>query len=277
MNKEIPQLYDIDINLLEIWKDANVRKMDVLLNIDDLAGNIKQYGVQIPLLVWEKQKDKRYLIFSGQRRYEASKIAKVKTIPCLVYRNISLTQARILSFSENMYRADMTMEDKSRATRELFEKFKDLEKVAKILGVKNVQTIKRYLKYDDIPEEIRKFGQKPYGDLSANEIEDIYFNFPDIKRAVTVAKKLASLKKSTIKRRKMHASVKVSGADDDVETITKRADKLINMQTFKIILPDTHSKTIEKVANKRKILIEDFLTNIIEHWIDDYLSGRGHE
>ena len=277
MNKEIPQLLDIPIEQLEVWKDANVRKMDVLLNIEELAGNIKQHGVQIPLLVWEKQKDKQYLVFSGQRRYEAGKIAKIETIPCLVYKNIPLIHAKILSFSENMYRTDMTMEDKSKATRELFGKFKNMEKIAKVLGVKNVQTVRRYLKYDDIPEEIRKYGKKPYGDLSANEIEDIYFKVPDMKRAIAVAKKLASLKKSTVKRRKMHASIKVSNPGDNVETISRHADKLIRMQTFKIVLPDTHSKTIEKIANIRKISAEDFMTNIIERWISDYLSGRGHE
>ena len=274
MSKEIPQLYDIPIEELELWKEANVRKTDVLLHIEDLAGNIKKFGVQSPLLVLEKEKNKKYLVFSGQRRYEASKIANMKTIPCLVYKSMSETQAKILSFSENMYRADMTIEDKSTATRELFDKFKNMDKVAIALGVKNVNTVKRYLKYDDIPDELRKYGRKPHGDLFANEIEDIYFNFPDLKRAVVVAKKLSSIKKGTVKRRKMHASVKVSSVYDDVETISKRADKFIHMQTFKIILPDSRSKTLEKVASVRKIPIEDFLVNIVENWIDEYLSGR---
>ena len=75
----------------------------------------------------------------------------------------------------------------------------------------------------------------------------------------------------------MHASVKEAVASDDVATITKRADKLIHMQTFTIVLLDTRSKTLEKIASARKIPIEDFLVNIVEGWIDNYLSGRGHE
>ncbi|MBI1663568.1 MAG: ParB/RepB/Spo0J family partition protein [Nitrosopumilus sp.] len=128
---EVPELYDIPIEQLEVWEEANVRKRDVLLNIEDLAGNIKKFGVQSPLLVWEKKKNEKYIIFSGQRRYEASKLADLDTIPCLVYKTMTVTQAKVLSFSENMYREDMTMEDKSNATRELFEKFKDMDKVAK--------------------------------------------------------------------------------------------------------------------------------------------------
>ena len=88
---------------------------------------------------------------------------------------------------------------------------------------------------------------------------------------------LASIKKSTIKRQKTHASIKMAVASDDITAITKRANKLIHVQTFKIVLLDTRSKTLEKVASTRKISIEDFIVNIVESWIDGYLSGRGHE
>lgn len=274
MIEDKPVLYDIPIEQLELWEEANVRKTDVLLNIEDLAGNIKEYGVQVPLLVKEKEKDKKYLVFSGQRRLRACEIAGESPIPCFVFKNITLTEAKILSFSENLYREGMTMEDKSRAANELFKKFRDMEKVASALGVKNVQTIRRYLKYDDIPEELRKFGKKEYGGLSAREIEDIYFKFPDLNRAVVVARKLASLKKGTNPRRKFHASIRMAHSSDDVSTIGKRADKLIHMQTFTIVLPDTRSKTLEKIAGARRVTIEDFLVDIVEQWIEDYLSGK---
>ena len=271
-----PELYDIPIEDLELWKEANVRKQNVLLNIEDLAGNIKKYGVQLPLFVKKKELHK-YLIFSGLRRFEASKIADIETIPCFVFKDITLTEARILSFSENLYREGMTIDDKSRAANELFKKFRNEEKVAKALGVKDVQTVRRYLKYDFIPEELRKFAKKEHGGLFANEIEDIFFKFPDLKRAIAVAKKLSSLKKGTLHRRKLHASIKVSHSSDDVGTISKRADKLIHLQTFKIILPDSSSKTIEKVALARKMKIEDFLIDIVEKWISRYLSGTTDE
>ena len=95
MSKEIPQLYDIPIEELEVWKEANVRKTDVLLHIEDLAGNIKKFGVQSPLLVLEKGKNKKYLVFSGQRRYEASKIANMKT-RLLIIVGIPITSGILL-------------------------------------------------------------------------------------------------------------------------------------------------------------------------------------
>ena len=271
--EEKPELYDIPIEHLELWKEANVRKTEPLLNIEDLAGNIKEYGVQVPLLVKEVKENEKYLIFSGQRRYEASKIAGRDILPCFVFKTITLTEAKILSFSENLYREGMTMEDKSKAANELFKKFKDMGKVARALGVKSERTVRRYLQYDDIPEELRKYGKKPY-DLFSNEIEDIYFKFPDLSRAISAAKKLASLKRGTAKRRKFNASIQAAHFSDDVGTLTKRAEKFIRMQTFEIVLPDTRSKTLEKVARARNIPIEDFMVNIINKWLDDYLSGR---
>ena len=58
---EVPQLYDIPIEQLEVWDEADVRKTDVLLHIEELAGNIKKFGVQSPLLVWEKKRLERHL------------------------------------------------------------------------------------------------------------------------------------------------------------------------------------------------------------------------
>jgi len=49
-----PELRDIPVDQLKLWEEANVRKSEVLLNIEDLAGNIKKYGVKVPLLVKEK-------------------------------------------------------------------------------------------------------------------------------------------------------------------------------------------------------------------------------
>ncbi|MEM3171939.1 MAG: ParB/RepB/Spo0J family partition protein [Candidatus Nitrosotenuis sp.] len=269
-----PELRSIPIDQLELWEEANVRKSEVLLNIEDLAGNIKRYGVQVPLLVKEKTPKAKYLIFSGQRRFEAAKLAGLEKIPCFIFREITLTEAKILSFSENLYREGMTMEDKSHAANELYKKFKDMEKVARALGVKDVQTVRRYLRYDDIPEELRKFAKKEHGGLSSTEIENIFFKFPDLDRAIAVAKKLASLKKGTKQRRKFHESVRISQPSDDVQTVSKRAEKLIQLQTFKIILPDTKSKTLEKIAFVRKITVEELLNEIIDRWLDEYLSGR---
>src|SRR2546425_6164702 len=154
-----PKLHFIPRERLELWREANVRYSEALLNIEELAGSIKKHGVLVPLLVKEEEPRKKYLVFSGQRRFEACKIAELPEIPCFVFKNINANEAKILSFSENLFREAMTAEDKSRAAVELFNKFMDMDKVGIALGVRG-GTVRTYLRYADIPEELRNFGKK---------------------------------------------------------------------------------------------------------------------
>lgn len=268
-----PKLDFIPIEQLELWEEANVRKSDIFLNIEELAGNIKRNGMRAPLLVKEKEPKKLYLVFSGQRRLEACKIAGLKEIPCFIFKEITLADAQILSFSENQFREAMTIDDKSNAANKLFQRFKNIDRVALALGV-TAQTIRGYLKWNAIPEKLKKFTKKEYGGLGNKEIEDIYIKFPDLDRAIAVAKKLGSIKKGTKARRKFHAAVRESAPSDDVKTVSERAEKLTNMKEIELLLPYSKYKTIEKVAYTRKITDLDLLIEIIENWVDDYESGR---
>ena len=265
-----PKLKKIPIDKLELWEDANVRKTDVLTNIGDLVGSIKKNGLHVPLLA--KPRDGLYLVFSGQRRLFACKAAKLQIIPCFVFDDIGLTDARLLSLSENLYREAMTKEDKSNAAKALFERFNDITRVAKALGVKE-NTIKGYLTYDAIPEKLKRFGRKG-GGLSPKQVQDIYMKFPEIGRAVSVATSLSKMKGRNEKS-KMHAAIRESAPSDDIRTIKRRAEKMLRMKTYKIILPDNDYKMIEKVAYSRRIDEEDLLVDIVENWIKEYNEG-GH-
>ena len=70
--KNIPtpeiKIEKIPIKKLKVWVEANVRKNNAKTDIDDLAGNIKENGIQSPLFV--KPSRSMYQIFAGQRRYK---------------------------------------------------------------------------------------------------------------------------------------------------------------------------------------------------------------
>ena len=265
-----PKLEDIKLEKLELWYDANVRKSEELTNIENLAGNIRKNGLRVPLLV--KKKNNKYMVFSGQRRLLACQIAQIHTVPCFVFNDIDLTDARILSLSENLYREAMTMEDKSNAARALFEKFGDMDEVAAALGVK-VQTVKGYFTYDAIPDELKQFARKG-GNLTTKQVGDIYTKFADITTAKAVAKKLAGITNRE-KQLKMHAAIRTSAPSDDIPTIERRTEKLLHMKEYKIILPDIDYKLVEKVAYSRRIKGEDLLIEIVEDWVQKY-NERGY-
>lgn len=267
-----PKLRWLKLDWLKLWEEANVRKSGTLVNIQDLALNIKKNGLRAPLLVKEAERDKEYWVFSGQRRLQACDMIKLESVPCLVFEKISLTDAQILSLSENMYREAMNIDDISDATDVLYKKFGDIAKVALSLGVTESK-VKSYLDYKAVPDEIKKFVGKGKGTITPKQAKDIYVKFPDIKRAVAVAKELASIN-SRKKKISFHAAIREATPDDTISELHKKTDKLSHLKKYELLLPDTKSKTIEKIAYAKKITELDLITDIVEQWIDGYERGE---
>lgn len=267
MIEDRPSLRQIKLDKLEFWEEANVRKNDPLLNISDLVTSIKKNGMCVPLLV--KQVDGVYKVFTGQRRYEAAKIAKLSEVPCYVFKDISLRNALMLSLTENVLREAMSKEDKSTAAVTLLKLCKGIDKVAKIMGVKE-GTIRSYLRYDDIPQELRDFRRKG---LSGKQIEDIYVKFPNMEDAIEVAKDLAKIKD----KKKTYAygvAIRKSAPSDKPADIRKRAAKIEHAKTLKILLDEDYYRTLSKVAFIRKRTDAEFATEIVEDWVDGYNKGE---
>lgn len=267
-----PKFDHIPLEQLELWEEANVRKSSALVNIQDLAMNIKRNGLRVPLLVKEKIPKKLYLVFTGQRRLEACRMVDYSPVPCFIFKQISLRDAQILSLSENLYREAMTIDDISEAANKLLQIFKDLSKVARALGVTE-STVKGYLDYNAVFPELRAMVGRGKGKISAQQAKDIYVKFPDLNRALAAGRELAKITDRT-KKKKYHESIRAATPSDTWDSIRHRAEKLIHMKPFKILLPDSKYKVIEKIAYVRKIDEEDLLVNIVEKWIEEYERGE---
>ena len=263
-----PDLMMIPIEKLELWEEANVRKNDAMENITDLVTSIKRNGVCSPLLV--KPNQGIYAIFSGQRRFEAAKIGKVLRLPCYVFKEISLTDAIMLSLSENVLREAMTKEDKSAAASRLLTLCKSIGEVAKIMGVTE-STVRGYLRYEDIPKELREYRKQG---LTGKNIEDIFVKFPNIDDAIDVAKDLAKSSSQKKKRRAYGEAIRKSNPFDKPADIRKRATSMEQMKTIKIMLGEDYYHTLSNIAFVRKRTKEEFTTEIVEDWIDGYNSGE---
>lgn len=83
----------------------------------DILTSVRAGGVQMPIHVWPhpKRKDK-YEILDGERRWRACKNLKLKTVPTIVHRGITIQAAMILMITANKFR----------------KKLKPLEEVAEI-------------------------------------------------------------------------------------------------------------------------------------------------
>ena len=262
-----PKLRFISIDKLELWEEANVRKNDALENITDLATSIRKNGVRVPLLV--KPEGRFYKVFSGQRRLEASRIAKLEEIPCYVFVEISLKSAMMLSLTENVLREAMTKEDKSVAAAELLRLCKGIDKVAKIMGVAE-STVRGYLRYDDIPQELRDYKNK--GALPS-EIEKTFVKFPNIEDAKAVLDELIKIRDRK-KRQAYRVALRKSLPSDKPSDIKKKATAIEHSKPLEIILDDDYYSTLSKVAFVRKRSDQEFAQEIVEDWIDGYHRGE---
>lgn len=77
-------------------------------DLDELADSIRQIGVLQPLLVSEK--GGTYEIISGNRRYEAAKMAGLERLPCVVKQNVEPSLFTIMLIHANMFRVKTDME-----------------------------------------------------------------------------------------------------------------------------------------------------------------------
>lgn len=86
----------------------------------ELAQSIKTHGIIQPIIVVKK--GERYLIIAGERRWRASQLAGLKTIPCIV-REYTDREIAEISIIENLQREDLNPIESARAIKQLIEQF----------------------------------------------------------------------------------------------------------------------------------------------------------
>lgn len=99
--------------------------------IERLRDNIKVQGIQTPLSVCEK--NGKYIIAAGNRRYFAGKMAKVKIFPCIVFPLNNFDRIRI---QENVMREDLKPSQAAQYVKLMMkETNKTLKELSKITGI----------------------------------------------------------------------------------------------------------------------------------------------
>lgn len=94
--------------------------------LNELAASIRTHGVIQPIVV-NKDED-GYLIIAGERRWRASKIAGLDTIPCIV-KNYTERQIKEISIIENLQREDLNPIEAARAIKQLMDEYNFTQEV----------------------------------------------------------------------------------------------------------------------------------------------------
>ncbi len=108
---------EIDIKLIDV-NPNQPRKNFEPTALKELCDSIKQHGVIQPIIV--NKTDDRYIIVAGERRFRASKLAGLKTIPAIV-KNYTEQQVKEVALLENIQREDLNPVEVANAMRELLE------------------------------------------------------------------------------------------------------------------------------------------------------------
>lgn len=159
---------DIDPN-----PDQPRRRFDQA-SLKELADSIRQVGVLQPILVSEV--DGRYRIIAGERRWRASRMAEMTTIPCII-RQMDQVQRMEAALIENLQREDLNAIEEALAVRSLMEECGlTQERAAERLG-RSRPAVANLLRLLSLPEKVIGFVRE--GKLSAGHaralaaIEDV--------------------------------------------------------------------------------------------------------
>lgn len=89
--------------------------------LEELAASIRSVGVMQPIVV-RPIPEGRYQVIAGERRWQASRIAGLTTIPALL-RQVSNEQAMEMTIIENLQREDLNPMEQARAYERLGREF----------------------------------------------------------------------------------------------------------------------------------------------------------
>ncbi|MDI9514288.1 MAG: ParB/RepB/Spo0J family partition protein [Bacillota bacterium] len=124
-------VFEVKINDVEP-NAGQPRKVFDQERLQALAESIKEHGVVQPIIV--KQEGSRYVIVAGERRWRASKLAGLKTIPVVV-KDLSSRQVMEIALIENLQREDLNPIEEAEAYKKLMDDYNmTQEDVSKLVG-----------------------------------------------------------------------------------------------------------------------------------------------
>ena len=122
--------------------------------LDELAASIREHGVLQPILV-RPIGPNTYQLIAGERRWRASKLAGLATIPALI-EEIDDDTALEISIIENLQREDISpLDEAAMYDRMVTEHGYSIRKLAEKLG-KDKGYVENRLRLADAPDEVRE-------------------------------------------------------------------------------------------------------------------------
>jgi len=118
----------------------------------ELAESIRVHGMLQPIVV--REKDGRYEIIAGERRWRAAKLAGLDRVPAIIREVESEEEMLVFALVENLQREDLNPVEKALALKKLKEEFNATDQeIGRIIG-KSRSAVTNTLRLLDLPEEV---------------------------------------------------------------------------------------------------------------------------
>lgn len=151
----------VDVNLLypspfQPRKDFDEEALNALV------ASVKEKGVLQPLLV--RQKNGRYEIIAGERRWRASKLAGLQTVPVII-KDMDDKEVLEVALVENLLRENLSAIEEAEGFQRLIDEFSHTqEALAQIVG-KSRSHVANTLRLLNLPDSVKNLVRE--GSLSA--------------------------------------------------------------------------------------------------------------
>lgn len=153
----------------------------------ELADSIAQHGVLQPLLV-RPLLSGGYQIVAGERRWRASRMAGLTTVPALI-RELTDSEVMQIALIENLQREDLKPLEEAQGYQALMEEFGfTQDEISKSVG-KSRPAVTNALRLLNLPEAVR--GMLARGDLSAGHARTL-LSFKDEAAMLAAAKRVVA-------------------------------------------------------------------------------------
>lgn len=159
--------------------------------LSELADSIAKYGVLQPLMV-RPLSNGGYQLVAGERRWRASRIAGLKSVP-VVIRELSDTETMEIALIENLQREDLNPLEEALGYKTLMEEYSlTQEQVSSSVG-KSRSAVANSLRLLNLPNKVQKLLKS--GDISAGHARTL-LSVPEDKldEAIALIKKGASVR-----------------------------------------------------------------------------------
>jgi len=223
--------------------------------IDNLVVSIKELGIIQPITV-RKINENKYEIISGERRYRASKLANLDSIPCYIKAVENDTDLLKMSLVENVQRVDLDPIEIALTYERLINEYNlDIESISRLVG-KDRSTISNYvrlLKLDPIIQSGIRDGFLSMGHGRA------LINIDDKKIQIEIYKKIISSKLSVRQTEKIVRGNKTITSNNSKSDVSKiYLDATNKFEKF------FDSRVTLKESNKGKVTLSTSFKSINE-------------